>query len=67
MAERDSFMAKHERRSGQSPDFKQVQSLSERRQEVAKRAYELYAARGYREGYDLDDWFEAEREIDRAA
>lgn len=60
-------MAKHERRSGQSPVSKQVQSLSERRQQVAKRAFELYVARGYRPGYDLEDWLEAEREIDRAA
>ncbi len=60
-------MAKHERRSGQSSISKQVHSLSERRQQIAKRAYELYAARGYRPGYDLDDWLEAEREIDRAA
>ena len=60
-------MAKHERRSGQSPVSKQVLSLSERRQQVAKRAHELYVARGYRPGYDLDDWLDAEREIDRAA
>ncbi|MDF0675097.1 MAG: DUF2934 domain-containing protein [Nitrospira sp.] len=30
------------------------------------RAYELCTARGYRQGYDLDDWLDAEREIDRA-
>ena len=30
---------------------------------IAKRAYELYAERGYRHGYALDDWLEAEREI----
>lgn len=59
-------MAKHERRSGQWPVSKQVHSLSERRQQVAKRAFELYASRDYRSGYDLDDWLEAEREIDRA-
>jgi hypothetical protein len=30
---------------------------------IAKRAYELYAERGYRHGHALDDWLEAEREI----
>jgi hypothetical protein len=30
---------------------------------VAARAYELYAERGYRQGYALEDWLEAEREI----
>ena len=30
---------------------------------IAKRAYELYSERGYRHGFALDDWLEAEREI----
>lgn len=30
---------------------------------IAKRAYELYNERGYRHGYALDDWLDAEREI----
>lgn len=30
---------------------------------IAKRAYELYSERGYRYGYALDDWLDAEREI----
>jgi len=30
---------------------------------ITDRAYELYAQRGYRQGYALDDWLEAEREI----
>lgn len=30
---------------------------------IADRAYALYAERGYRQGYALDDWLEAEREI----
>lgn len=30
---------------------------------IAKRAYELFSERGYRHGYALDDWLEAEREI----
>jgi hypothetical protein len=30
---------------------------------IAKRAFELYRTRGCQDGYDLDDWLEAEREI----
>ncbi|HXV69184.1 MAG TPA: DUF2934 domain-containing protein [Nitrospira sp.] len=30
---------------------------------IVTRAYELHAKRGYRQGYALDDWLEAEREI----
>jgi len=30
---------------------------------IAKRAYELYCERGYREGSALDDWLDAEREV----
>jgi hypothetical protein len=29
---------------------------------IAKRAYEIHAERGYRYGYALDDWLDAERE-----
>jgi Protein of unknown function (DUF2934) len=32
-------------------------------EEVRRRAYELYQARGCREGHDLEDWLEAEAEI----
>ena len=31
---------------------------------ISARAYELYEARGAAEGNDLDDWLQAEREID---
>ncbi len=30
---------------------------------IQLRAYELFATRGYRQGFALDDWLEAEREI----
>jgi Protein of unknown function (DUF2934) len=30
---------------------------------IARRAYELHAMRGYPDGYALDDWLEAEREV----
>lgn len=38
--------------------------LSDELQErIAKRAYELYLERGCREGCDVEDWVDAEREI----
>lgn len=30
---------------------------------IAKRAYEIHAERGYRQGHALDDWLDAEREV----
>ena len=30
---------------------------------IAHRAYELFEARGYRDGHDLEDWFRAESEL----
>lgn len=31
---------------------------------IAKRAYELAAQRGFRAGHELEDWLQAEREIE---
>jgi|HubBroStandDraft_1064217.scaffolds.fasta_scaffold1010598_1 hypothetical protein len=36
---------------------------TERRAEIARRAYELYLERGCAAGEDLDDWLRAEREV----
>ncbi len=33
------------------------------REEIERRAYELYLARGEVHGYDQDDWLQAEREL----
>jgi hypothetical protein len=30
---------------------------------ISERAYQLYVERGYRQGYALEDWLEAEREV----
>ena len=30
---------------------------------IAQKSYELWDARGRREGYDLDDWFDAEAAV----
>jgi hypothetical protein len=32
-------------------------------EEVARRAYELYLARGGEHGFDMDDWIQAESEL----
>ena len=32
-------------------------------EEIRKRAYELYAQRGYTSGYENEDWLTAEREV----
>jgi hypothetical protein len=34
-----------------------------RNERVAARAYELFAARGYEHGHDVEDWLAAEAEI----
>lgn len=49
--------AKKTVRSQPSPSRTDLQAL------IAKRAYELHAGRGYRHGFALEDWLEAEREI----
>ena len=34
--------------------------------EVAQRAYELFLARGRVDGHDVEDWLEAERQLEAA-
>lgn len=41
-----------------------VSSGEPRMTRIAKRAHELYEARGRNGGRDIDDWLQAEREID---
>lgn len=38
-----------------------------RDQAIRRTAYAFYEARGRVDGHELDDWFEAEAEVDRAA
>ncbi len=33
------------------------------REDIARRAYELFQARGGKHGYDIEDWLKAEREL----
>ena len=34
------------------------------RDEIARRAYQRYIRRGRRDGHDVDDWLNAERELE---
>jgi len=38
-------------------------ALNDVKEQIARRAYELYEARGREDGYDLQDWLCAEAEI----
>jgi hypothetical protein len=40
-----------------------AQTSSPSREDVAKRAYELFLARGCTHGHDQEDWLQAEREL----
>ncbi len=33
------------------------------REEIARRAYEIYMGRGGTHGYDIEDWLQAERQL----
>lgn len=35
------------------------------RQDIARRAYEIYLRRGGTHGYDIEDWLQAEQELAR--
>ncbi|MGA9521374.1 MAG: DUF2934 domain-containing protein [Myxococcaceae bacterium] len=49
----------------QKPESSQANNLlrGPAREEIARRAYELYLARGGVHGYEQEDWFQAEREL----
>lgn len=40
-----------------------MSSCDDLQSRIAKRAYELHAERGYRHGFALEDWVEAERQL----
>jgi len=40
-----------------------VQSITVSEFEIRQRAYEIYVARGCQDGFDWDDWIQAETEI----
>lgn len=53
-------VTEQERDKGKLPVFKDMQDVLE---QIRKRAYDLFAWRGFDDGRALDDWLAAEREI----
>jgi len=51
-----------EKKAGTSSVFEDLKALSER---ISRRAFEIFEHRGGREGFDLDDWLAAERDLFR--
>ncbi|MCI0625926.1 MAG: DUF2934 domain-containing protein [Acidobacteria bacterium] len=52
--------------NNQNPNFPEETELSDTallRRLIARRAYQLYEARGCLDGFDLQDWLQAQREI----
>lgn len=49
--------------SADSRAAKPIAMLTVTERDVARRAYELYLARGGEHGYDVDDWLRAEHEL----
>lgn len=49
--------------AGEALDDQTVGINEPPREEIERRAYELYLARGEAHGHDQDDWLEAEREL----
>jgi Protein of unknown function (DUF2934) len=46
-------------------DLRKSSSVTERSVRIAHRAYQLAEQRGFEAGHDLDDWLEAERQIEQ--
>jgi hypothetical protein len=53
-----------ERRVAARPVASDAEPSEPRLARIARRAHELYESRGAQDGRDLDDWLQAEREID---
>jgi hypothetical protein len=53
-----------ERQPSTAPDTSTPARREPRLTRIATRAHEIYEARGGQHGRDLDDWLQAEREID---
>jgi Protein of unknown function (DUF2934) len=52
--------------AGETLDDQTVSLNEPAREEIERRAYELYLTRGAVPGFDQDDWLQAEREIKAA-
>lgn len=51
------------KRNGIGKEKQVKQSESEKQENIAKKAFELFEKRGHVPGHDLEDWFEAEKNI----
>jgi hypothetical protein len=49
---------------GQEQSAVAFESIEQRRTRIEARAYQLAERRGFAEGAELDDWLEAERQVD---
>ncbi len=60
-------MAKAKKSTTAAPEAKEVTTSEEQnmpaQSEIAKRAYEIYLARGDTDGRDVEDWLQAESEL----
>ena len=67
MSSKPQRIASKETEAVSTPDtISQVQRENlTRDEEIRFRAYEIYLERGEQQGNDLDDWLQAEREIER--
>lgn len=55
--------AKRERRAASAADRALARPAPPTDSEIARRAYDLYLARGCEHGHDTEDWLQAEREL----
>ena len=54
------------RRPLDEPQAQTASAAAPAREDIERRAYELYLERGAADGGDLDDWLRAERELNRS-
>ena len=54
---------KKQRQAVNPAPFGTTPAIQPTQAEIARRAYEIYRARGGAPGCDLDDWLQAEREL----
>jgi hypothetical protein len=64
LARNGSTGTNRERRVRATPDRSAPESGEPRLERIGRRAHEIYEARGGQHGRALDDWLQAEREID---
>jgi hypothetical protein len=56
-------MASNAKTTGSTHSSQQATTIEEREQNIRDRAYQIYLQRGAQPGYELEDWLQAEREL----